>query len=810
MVNIQHLNIVKNRSLVLTIIIIIILVGINLILGSWMRGSLEDVLWWTDDVYHISWGYSFKEHNDLLTTFLPYDSLSDNAEDQIKSSPVISEPEKAKGPVFFILLGSFYKLLDTTAKDLYFHASLFSNLVSSCFIVVFFLFVNSRFNLKIAAISSVIISFIPFFVWSSPHVTPDSGLLFLFSISALFFLEKKKIHYFLFGIFTGLAHLTHPFGIVLGMAYFSFLFIKREFRGSLIVLLSWHLVLIPWFLRNYFYFRDIGYGLFIPYSEKISSLLSFLPHKSDVMVPFGAGQISIVSGSDINLYDNLVGMFQNLATKYYTDYLFLFVVVFSIFVFFKTSKLNIKSLGIGCLAIAGIATIYYVNNPLVQFCSMFIVTPLLIYVLYKKRNSIFEKEIPRLYFFIAFFMVTSLLFYYISAVKMQWTYPDVPDSRQIMFAIFLMVPLALVGFEKITSHILSNRNNKFLKILPILALILIFIPIAIHMKDGIVYDYNFETLTSTFPPESSVDKQVHEWIRNNVPSNETVGSTYPEATFLKTGLQAIALPLYDQENTEMLFTYYKVSYLIYYNNHVIYYNNHLVATPDVLKSYFTEMYNYKTVYSKDGDIVIQLTYRFSSDPILKHASDIIQNAILLENKGSIESSTDLFKQIYQKAQEQENMGNLHSAIVIYKMAALDDHFYNDAMMSIIRDYTRLQQNDLVKKTYDSQIGELENISVGGRFSHMDHVYVQKTLLTVLNEKALFLLSIKDYDGAIDTYTEIIRQNMFDKNAHLQRALLLEKMGRYDETIQDYDFLSHFDEYRVQSLKKIDEIKHNHT
>ncbi|MDE2588121.1 MAG: glycosyltransferase family 39 protein, partial [Patescibacteria group bacterium] len=236
----------KKYAINLTIILFLFIS--NLMIGQYFRNNLEDVLWNSDAVIHISVAHSFQVHKTFDLTFLQNNPSIPDADNFIVSYPSVIQTYYDKGPVYYVLLGSFYQLLGTTPNNFYFHASIFNNILVWVFLVLFFFFIKNKFNLQTAFFSSILVLFTPYTAWIGSGVLLYFPFM-IFCLAALFFLGKKKKHYFLFGIFTGLACLTHPYGIFIGSAYCLFLLINREFRGFLITFAAWNLTLLPWLMR---------------------------------------------------------------------------------------------------------------------------------------------------------------------------------------------------------------------------------------------------------------------------------------------------------------------------------------------------------------------------------------------------------------------------------------------------------------------------------------------------------------------------------------------------------------------------------
>jgi len=399
----------NNRISIFVLLALCLLVLTNLFVGSFLRENLENLIWESDDVLHVSVANSFRNSFQFDAEFQPSNPeyYGKSVYETIAASPTISWKHLDKGPMYYISLGSFYSILNVQPEDFYFFGSIFTNLLGSLFLILYFILLKNKFDFKIAAFSSILVVLSPWFGWASTRILPYS-LLLVFAISALFFLGKNRKHYVLFGVFAGLAHLTHPFGIFLGFSYCIFLLLHKEFKGFLTVFLSWQIILLPWFLRNYYYLQDIGWGLYLPFSNKLSSFLTFLPHQTESTLTNYVGGGFLTSKQLLSpflvFYDN----FFFLSHTYYLDYLVFFILIFSGVAFFKLSSLK-NYLKYVLLIILVISFSFFVASyPLPMYSLLwdqnylqpeilliFILPPITISLLYIKKKHIFESKIPR-------------------------------------------------------------------------------------------------------------------------------------------------------------------------------------------------------------------------------------------------------------------------------------------------------------------------------------------------------------------------------------------------------------------------------
>ena len=269
----------------ISILIVAFIVSTIFIIGIPYREANLSAPFDADDSFHSSAANSFREGKNFELNFTPK-SAGVSVDEFITTFPDnISQPYP-RGLTYYVLLGSFYFLLQTTPPNFLLHGFIFSNILSSVFLVLCFFLIKKYFDLKIAFFSSIAILFNPIFVLVSQRIDLYFPSL-IFVTAALFFLKRTNHHYIIFGILVGVSHLTHQAAIIVGTGYLLFLLLNREFKGAVIVFLAWTAVLIPRFLWNYYFWKDIGVGLYLPFSSRISEFLGFLPSKTIDKIEIG-------------------------------------------------------------------------------------------------------------------------------------------------------------------------------------------------------------------------------------------------------------------------------------------------------------------------------------------------------------------------------------------------------------------------------------------------------------------------------------------------------------------------------------------
>ncbi len=105
-------------------------------------------------------------------------------------------------------------------------------IISSIFIVIYYLFAQKYFNKKIALLSSILLSLDPIFIANSKLIMNDIYLTFFifFSISSYILIKNERLSIFLASIGSAAAFLTKPQGILLLPIFFLQIFINHKRR----------------------------------------------------------------------------------------------------------------------------------------------------------------------------------------------------------------------------------------------------------------------------------------------------------------------------------------------------------------------------------------------------------------------------------------------------------------------------------------------------------------------------------------------------------------------------------------------------
>lgn len=817
-----------------------IIVLSSVLLSSTLRDeSIRNILWHSDDAIHLSIAKSVSEGKGLQTTFAPlYGHTS--VDELTHDFPTLSEPESGKGPIYYLILGGFLHLVSPKPSDFALVASLFNTIINAITLVVYFVFVRKYFGVNVAFLSSILLSFISITLWLSVEIVPIP-LAELFIIISFLFLQKNKINYFLFGLFSGLAHLTHPIGVLPSLSYSLFLLFKKEFKGALIVFGTSLLLLVPWMVRNVFTLGSMlrfSDGLSIPFANKIAGF-------------FYANTDTYSSTSGIlpaqHLYDSLSSVYDTVLHVYNLDLILI-------------------------LSIISIVSIFFIQ---------------LMFRLQRKNKShqiTDDSGKLRLGTFALFYVfVSTSAMYYISSI-VGWAPPVIYISS--MF--FILIPFAILALHRCSAILIKTwltevGSTRILKTELITVLVIGAILVSASGYELISSMSSIGGLLA----ENNIDNfvgsdKLNSWMIDNLPKESIVASDVPQIVSMRTGFTSVQIPLeLNQTAFEDFMNNYSVSYLVFYGwdrdgyDYPNFYGNDLIH-------WNLFAYSYNSVYSFGDTHVIKLINRIDSasisEPVL-----YIRKAVQLEKTDQIKEANKIYDEVsnYEfngvtsdddvcealthymkysysivKCGNILKIDNTDSSALTNLMISYDHVGQREQISSILGQYVNLlsksdnnsrileswnklvnylllsnpdyygkslldvattleylgkhdQALELYKKTENisdlavsSLTSQIRLLTISKQYDEALSVYdeiiqsyaskpqttdVQKVLVEIMKGKATLLTNIGRYDDANDAYVEIIRLDMFDKEAHEKRAYVLEKLGMPDDAKRELEF-----------------------
>jgi len=555
------MKIIKENYIEIFFILFLIILVISSS-GLFRDTTLTSILWHSDDAIHLSAAKSISEGGESTIDFAPWWGTL-TTEELINNYPNISTIQNGKGPIYYLLLGGFFNLA-STESEFYYIGSIFNTILTIFLITIYFVFCRIHFSRTVTFMSSLVISILPIITLASVRVAPHT-LSFIFVILAFIFMKKNYSNYFLFGIFSGLAHLTHPLGVIASISYSLFLLLKKEFRGALIVFATSSLMLLPWFIRNLLVFGNFAEGLGIPFGTKISNLLGF-------------EQKETLLRSELIAETNI-------------DPVLFFKELFIPLHGFYHMNLVLALVGIGLLIIL---LFFIFKIPSKKFFKYFL----------ENKNS----QRHRLALFsLVFVFVTILASYYVGIVN-GW----VPDTRNILPIFFLLIPFGAFGLERLVTLFTKNKSIKKLPI-TILVLMIFVTPIAIfelfESYDEII-QYNEVKRINQFSTNN-----LNKWISSNITKNSIISTNYPHLLYIQTGFTSIGIPsdLAAMKTIDKYLNHYKPDYVVWYGEP----RNKFNANP-------TPTYYFQGVY---GEISDDSPWRFDILKVEKQTEEHLKEKI---------------------------------------------------------------------------------------------------------------------------------------------------------------------------------------
>jgi len=630
----------QNKTNRISFIILLGIVISNFAIGDFNRNQYQNVIVEADDFYHLNIADNFRKTGnfDLSFVFTRYTTFTPQY--IVANNPDIPYPEDGKPPFFYIILGTVFKIFSSDYDELFLHATLLNNFLTSIFLILFFLLIKKKFDLYIATFSTFLVLMLPLFGLINGYVGLYPLLLTL-SISSLFFLEKKKSHYLLFALFASLAHLTHPTGVILIFSYMIFLLTKREIRGLIILYCTWTIFLIPWFIRNNYYFNDIGRGLYLPLSSTVSQILpiDFLPHTDQSQYS------SYITSSGLS---NLTGplpvlntLFEYSISLFGMHFFIVFVLAFSSITFFKLHKSNfsLKKIFLIVLVWSILYVLLSLTSSYAQIFVLFIIPIILVVFLKLKMNHIFENNLRLPTLIMILSVVSIFVFYFYAAV----TNMDSMHPLRIILPLVLLIPLSFAGIQKLIPVNPRFLNHNKIKILTFLSIIIIssffLIPSAYQLYDN----YNWvSTKNSDF-------KVVNQYILDNIPPDEVLASNLAGYAWSVNGHNSISFPSpvgFTPERAiefDKFLDYYKIKYVVFYDPEFIRndfnyiyqerFLNKLLYTPPLFHKLTNIMQSGNSMIYKIDDIGIDFWQSFVQDAAnernmkhLLHVFTLLDNA----------------------------------------------------------------------------------------------------------------------------------------------------------------------------------------
>jgi len=749
---------------------------------------------------------NFSFENSFIASWNPVNST--NA--LIEVYPEITSNFYIKGPLYFIVLGLTYKILESTPENWVQHGIFLNIVLSSLFLVIFYFFIKKYFGLNIAILSSLVVLTIPFMPWYSARIVPYI-LFFIFSLAALFFLQKKSIHYVLAGFFTGLAHLTQPFGIFLTVSFVVFLLIKKEFKGAAIFFSINQLTLLPWLIRNYYLSGDMG--LHIPFTNYFSKLFFFIPTVSSTSSSYEFFRESIVTNiSDLSLSTLFSDLSGEIYYIYNIDYLLIFLLALTGFAFFKFDNYKTYCEIFYKFSIVGIIVIAYFllfsfDLPILEIIFVLIMPISLILLFYKfKKPHPFVQNFPRIYLLGIIFGFVSVLGLIYWGYRLGYGH----DIKIIFLIIPLLLPFAFKGIENITKLIPRFKTQP--KKIAFVISIAILVPLVYDMQSEYSHLYQIET-DFLIDNGGRDDTKLHIKLNEIITPESIVASNLPTGVFQSTGISTIPVPptnLGTLNEIEQVFSYYNVTHIVLYGDGTNSMNRSYEQFSTLLDADFPVEFFYAPEFAKQFGKIYSVHDVLDSDTSNPFAfSSKIKK---LERLGELEQYNDAFEKFKEYVPSSTNESEKLCSLT------LEQQWYKIAIVSCLNLYNYDPSNAVVSSSLVFLATQVD---------------LELDINKILEDQLQILLDGKDKDSSLLFWSSIFNccdelesvqlyrttikdlADSYHKNNNFQSALLLyDVLSTTDDSFAENIILIQLDIFKQNGddknyLDKLDQLVLNY-
>jgi hypothetical protein len=552
----------------------ILIISLALLLfsaSSLFEGANRWVYWLYDDTEHLSIAYNLFHGKGLTRDFIDHGAASTEGNiPNLMLYDQISNPLRSKPPLHMVLLGGWLYITGANYTNWFFLGSMFNLILGSIAIIIFYFFTKRHFGIQIAAYSTPILALMPPLIWYSVRVRPDL-LAFIFIILSFYFVAKKitGLNMIIVGLFCGLAHLSHPIGLLPGSALIIYLLIfKRKFKATIILAATWSLIIMPWMVRNYIVFGDAIQGLGLPIPRGISTALGLISPGTTIS---GSSDIGSVVG--IPLTQTMMGALDEFTHLYGMQFFLVFIACsLAAYLSFPVIKRALSSFYTKIFLILSIVIYARVVMWAFSFGGLpfqfliFIAVPLIIYLgirFFSTYKDIFTIEGKDIYTILAIFVILNSCLY---LIFVQTTGRVVPEIRIIVFSLFMLIPLAIIGLKKLLEAICAllipptSIRNEIIG-LSTISILLIFC--FTQISSGISSINAFQNQFA----ESEQMKLAHKWIKDNIPLDAKIGSNLPHAILLRTGHEAVNFAtayMDDELYKSWIVKKFDIDYLVFY------------------------------------------------------------------------------------------------------------------------------------------------------------------------------------------------------------------------------------------------------
>ncbi len=747
----------------------------NIFIGSFFWDVSNTISVVSDETVHLSVARSFINGENFLIGYIP-SFLSD----EFTVNQIIETDQDYLGPynrpiIFHIFLGSFLSIFNIQYDEQLFYSSIFSNVLGSIFLVIFFITVKKLFNLQTAIFTSLILMTCNYTVFYTLRPIPI-GLFLVFASASLLFLEKKNFHFAMFGALIGLAHMNAADALLLGTSYIVILLAQKKFRGATIVFLIWNVTLIPIYLRNFYIHKDVGVGLYIPFSNIVSELFNFLPSETE---KFNTSNIFLreVDFSRLISFESFYfDSIENLFSFHFGYFLFSLIIIAIVILF-----------------------IYYVRsrfNSSVDF----------------KSISLFKKFPEISYLIILFLSISVLSNFYLSYTS---NFEFFAGNKHIIFSLFLLVALFIFGIGKTIDKI-SEYRIYILKISTIVLVILTSSSIVDSVYGLTMMDDPSRMRHYTQSQLNEIEQMI-DWESKHIPTDTIISSNNSGDQKLRTGLTSIMIPSdLSCKNLDKYLTHFNIKYVIWYHKDITHSSQELIFSAinhskykfeKVFDSEVSEIYEIKlrenilndvknqlyviTQFEYQNDLNIHLDmldfYEFMlnfDNQVIPYFCDVNKSDYELQNDFRIQMMQDIdFRDLSKIYFETSFFNSLKTNI--------DLNIKNENIEEILLNYDRLI------RFYET--------AKSNPFS--DWRVFSTNQINFLFEAADFYKMYSFETKELRIYEKILEIDYDNVRAWLGKAELLEDYGFFTQAIDAYENALRVDsEHHEKIQKKLIELK----
>jgi len=197
---------------------------------------------------------------------IPHDIIVGDSYSWIKPAEDILDGkgynDTKRGPIYPLIITVLYSIFGFEPLVI----TIFQSLVSSLNCILIYIIAEKIFSPMTGIITAVLVCFYPYLIFYTGVVISETVYTFLISLTVLFIIyakEKDRIYQWIFaGISFGLTALCKPVILVFLLFVFLWIYLTTQFKlyaliNIFILGLFTLLTVLPWTIRNYFFYKKI-------------------------------------------------------------------------------------------------------------------------------------------------------------------------------------------------------------------------------------------------------------------------------------------------------------------------------------------------------------------------------------------------------------------------------------------------------------------------------------------------------------------------------------------------------------------------